>query len=316
VKKLLYLFIPLIFFGCDSEDDISTSDDQQEINEEEEITGDVGYLYHEDKLQKTIDSGLNWSEIPKIESEILIDFDFISNSLGYIVTQEGNFYQTTNSGTTWELQSSKLSGTKKIDFINESVGYRKVIIGTGSYLYKTTNSGVNWTLQYAVASESTYLSNMSEFDFVSDSVGYRMTWDMMLFKTIDSGNTWIEIGEIPCFGGALGNIWQPSCCFEGTKIKFVNENVGYAASCPNGGGIYKTTDTGVSWVVVSGFDIDQIFISLDLLNESNGYVFMIQFPGSIGTLRRTTNFGQSWTIQNSDFSSTVFDSFRMDFISQ
>ena len=34
------------------------------------------------------------------------------------MTQEGNLYKTINSGATWELKSSEISGTKTIDFIN------------------------------------------------------------------------------------------------------------------------------------------------------------------------------------------------------
>ena len=172
-------------------------------------------------------------------------------------------------------------------------------------MYKTTNSGTTWELK-----DAHYSSDIS--DFVSEHVGYRMSEEGVLFKTIDSANTWVEIGATPCSGPDIPNV-----CSYDKQIKFVSENIGYAISYVNGNGvIYKTIDSGEAWISVSYIDVDQIFISLDLINESNGYIFMITFPGNNGTLRKTTNSGETWTTQSSNFSSNIFSSFRMDFINQ
>ena len=93
--------------------------------------------------------------------------------------------------------------------------------------------------------------------------------------------------------------------------------------CSNGpsGGIYKTTDAGVSWDNESSggqynITLGKSLVGFDLTNESSGDAFMIIYPGKIATLRKTTNSCETWSTQSSDFSSYISSSFKIDFINQ
>lgn len=114
---------------------------------------------------------------------------------------------------------------------------------------------------------------VTDYLFPSNDTGY-------ILKTTNGGDNWFYSLKI--------NKWF-------TKIKFINENTGYAIG---GGGscsyLCKTTNAGINWIEINSpctFGWDDISI----VNEDS--IWVTDGTGFFGGLFRTTNGGLNWTNQ-------------------
>lgn len=112
----------------------------------------AGYLANPLNLMvKSTDGGSTWQTVALPAGQILEHLSFITNSKGWICTQEndpttswGNIYYTSNGGSSWTQKDCTpffYETPETIKFINDSTGYRL----TGFFqLYKSTDSGKVW----------------------------------------------------------------------------------------------------------------------------------------------------------------------------
>jgi len=103
--------------------------------------GVAGGFFTHGELHKTNDGGRTWYEIENviIEKAQIRAMDFISDSIGYFTTIEGNLYATQDGGSTWQLRASEYYFLDLV-FITENLGY--AIRGTA--VFKTEDGGRNW----------------------------------------------------------------------------------------------------------------------------------------------------------------------------
>ena len=166
-----------------------------------------------------------------IPQDFYDDLTFTSESIGYAVSRTGKIIKTVNGGGQWTTLNSMIDfPLKKIQFINQNIGF---IIGgdnTGSYLLKTTNAGQSWISINLNTIENGSPTGMF---FKNENEGY-ITGNKIFIKTIDGGLNWTNV---------LTNTDENF-----NDVKFRDSNYGIATA--NTGDYYRTTNGGNSWQVI------------------------------------------------------------------
>lgn len=181
---------------------------------------DIGFVFGNNYGAKTIDGGLTWKKLTKLE-DIISQVEVLNNNI-YLLGNK-NIYKSTDSGETWITLSTSKS-IRKLFFINE-----QTIFGAsyGQGVFKTTDGGINWV---NVTKQLPYGVNIN---FLNENEGYVAGVNDGMFKTIDGGNTWTKV--LFDFVDMFLNVFT---------IEF-NKNIGFAGSSV---GLLKTIDGGKTWV--------------------------------------------------------------------
>ncbi len=175
------------------------------------------------------------------EFEMLFDFDFVNDSIGYacgggwFTPHRNLILKTINAGQTWETLTKDSLGAaqfifKKIDFINKDTGF----VGTESNpeIFKTEDGGATWA---AVSLINTY-GRLSDMQF-ENNLGYvvidfNAENKSKIFKSEDYGQNWHLIFETT----DSNNI---------SKISIGSNNTIYASGTK--GLFLKSIDGGHNW---------------------------------------------------------------------
>lgn len=255
-------------------------------------------------------SGLSWQSVnPAGMFYAFTNANFISgrtNSIAfhpsneniiYIAAAQGGVWKTTDAGITWTALTDNLgslaSGDVEIDPVNPDILY----YGTGELnysgdsqygdgMYKTTNGGMNWTKIATTATVGSYIAEIV-IDYTNTNNVY-CTGNLGVFKSTNAGVNWTNVLVL----NSTSLIIDP-----------VNPQILYAASGNVASQIYKTTDGGMIWTLLtnglntSGGRRTQLAISRD--NPNYVYASIASTSGSLLGLFRTTNGGDLWTLQNS-----------------
>lgn len=224
---------------------------------------------------KTIDGGENWIEYNLNTNSILYNVLFLTNQIGWISGGEGSLYLTSNGGISWSLRTIPHTDISDILFIDIEIGY---IAGTAGIL-KTINGGYNWEIKVDT-------SRCTSISFISSTTGWIADVNGNIWKTIDSGETWIG--------------YQINKDYRFDKIFFVNENKGWGICHTN---YYKyilcTDNGGISW-------FEQLKESYQLPREFDDIFFIDEYVGWIVSeysrmILNTNNGGISWIYNNLDY---------------
>lgn len=211
-----------------------------------------------------------------------IDTSFTADSSAIILISD--------SGDTWNY-SLVLPGVtfKDIQHVNTSTFYAVGYDTSRQFgvLAKTVDGGNSW---------DTTLMNTPLFrvSFPSDSVGYLLTNDTFIYKTIDSGKTWVEMTH-----HIIDSITPPTVS---DKIHFVNDTVGFVVLWTK---LFKTTDGGLSWSLKynssSGPPHDYISDIAFVKDDSTVYLIK-EIWGNEIPIFKSTDLGDNWvaidTIKN------------------
>lgn len=93
------------------------------------------------KIVRTNDGGHNW-ELVHENPEDVVDIQFFSENLGYMITdQYSSFFKTKDGGATWIQLSAPQDFLKSIHFYTETDGY---LIDDDNIIYHTTDGGETW----------------------------------------------------------------------------------------------------------------------------------------------------------------------------
>jgi photosystem II stability/assembly factor-like uncharacterized protein len=165
-----------------------------------------------------------------------------------------------------------------ITFTDSLNGYAVTNYANGhSYIVKTTNCGDNWFINYDGTS-SNYL--FKRVEFINQNTGFVggliiVSSLYYILKTTNAGVNWIYINA-------------PYQSIPQDDIYALNEDTLWAAASNSlVGGVFLTTNGGVSWVTQ---------YSVGSANPSHIYMFnaMLGFMDG-GGLKRTTDGGYTWT---------------------
>lgn len=120
------------------------------------------------------------------------------------------------------------------------------------------------------------IGNILSVSFPSNDTGYITNTIGQIFKTTDSGSTWVMVHQ------------KKKISF--TALEFINTRVGWAAGYPSS--VITTTDGGTTWSIHSvKHPLEEAVNLTDMsfLDDQNGIVV-----GSFGSIYRTSDGGISW----------------------
>ncbi len=220
-------------------------------------------------------------------------------------------------------------------FLDENVGW--AANGFFAAIYKTVDGGLNWTFQTdgntLIPGGGLYFRNV---EFLNASIGFIGTFQGKFFRTVDGGDNWSEVTGISpnpsgiCGIDAVGSstvygvgvFSEPAVMIKSidsgvnwtatdmsayatalVEVKFVDENIGYAAGrSATGGIIIKTTDGGANWSEIynSGTAGEYVWKLQILDGTSNNVIFgaIQQAAANPGRLIKTNNAGTTWVEKN------------------
>lgn len=202
------------------------------------------------------------------------DIFFLDDHNGWILSNNGYLWKTTNAGTDWiSIYDSRIDTSGKITFVNEHNGW--LLLNTT--LYSSSNGGNSWTFKY----EFPQFFGSYEIAFVNDSVGF-VANAYNLFKTNNAGNDWIPLTD------TLGSI---------SNISWYDENLIFISASKGLEYLYKSTDKGTTWQISNefgSFDGGE-FGNVQMINETEA-VLSLWYADYIAmsVLLKTTDAGNSW----------------------
>jgi photosystem II stability/assembly factor-like uncharacterized protein len=229
--------------------------------------GENGFIYH------TSDGGTNWIEQISQTSSDLNSVYFVNDQLGWIAGDNGLVLNTSDGGTSWLTKQVGWPSENMlcINFINDQIGWVSGTITTIWYyatLYKTTNGGQDWTSINGIHNN---INHIIDIFFYGDNYGWMISstayQNNNFARTTDGGSTWVyEVLN-----------------YQMSEIFFLNENVGWIV----GQGVFKTTDGGISWNLLTSFcELPFTLSDVHFISEDVGWVV-----GRSGSIFKTTNGG-------------------------
>jgi photosystem II stability/assembly factor-like uncharacterized protein len=255
-------------------------------------------------VYRSTDNGISWTQ-KNVGLTGLRIYTLAINSSGdiFTVTATGGMFRSTDNGDSWTPVNP---GPYAITLAFNSSGY--IFAGGYGGVFRSTDNGVSWTLMNAG------LTNTKVNTLAINSSGYVFagTDDGGVFRSADNGSNWgqvnsgLTINHIYSFtidssgyifagtsGGVfrstLGDSWaQVNNGFKSAEIRGLTVNSsGYIFAGILGGGVYRSTDNGISWTGLSS-GINPFIHTLAI--NSSGNVF----AGTDSGAYFSPNNGNSW----------------------
>ncbi len=225
---------------------------------------------------------------------------FPTKDTGYIAAPsiQGGLLKTVDKGIVWNPAPTDMltgAGGQTLFFTNPDTGYAGSMVGG---CFRTThNAGFSWSLCSNVELDP----NILKIQFINDSTGFvlhnsevggTITGALRVFKTVDYGNNWVEMG-FPYIQGMGDFIFvnDSTIIISGDRV------------------IRKSTDGGNSYT--------SVLVSLDYVNDiySPEYIRAISFANQDtgfvafhSSIYKTYDAGNTW--MKTDFSFDTIDIFN------
>lgn len=229
-----------------------------------------------------------WNQVGSIpNSPRYDDICFLTNEIGWAVNSRGEIYKTTDGGEQWEEKFNSSYYLRAIDFVDENIGY----VGTlDNVLLQTVDGGETWIeIQDRIDNFNTSICGLSHAGNNVYGVGF-WGYPAYFIKSKDGGETWTH-QDLSEFADGL------------VECHFLDENVGFIGGIDqdSGGVILKTTDGGESWNRIYTTDQGAEYIwKLDFVTENIIYGAVENMSGRPGTIVKSEDAGDSWTIHEVD----------------
>jgi len=212
--------------------------------------------------------------------------------------------QATIKAQSWTFQTNPIASGDttligKVQFVSSTEGW--ISVGSGGRLLHTTDAGANWLVVtpfpndtvWNLADPAVSMSWVNQtHGWVINSIGkgFDDSYGVVVYKTVDGGNTW----QKKILSTMQGDF--------GFQIQFVDINNGWLSIFNFSTQIetfLKTTDGGNNWVPFSGAGMFYFYF----VDANNGW--SISGAGQYGSeppfkILRTTNGGADWVEQFSD----------------
>ena len=270
----------------------------------------TNYLYavtYGSGMYKSTNRGISWSSIvvtdnvsaktmTHLRSVAVFGRDslYVGGSISDVSTG-GALFKSTNGGTNWVQVQRSIGIRSSVKSIAISPGTPKtsLIIGTASKgVYKSTNAGTNWTeINGATTPNPIYDLKINAVAFGSS---YRYAGSDSLGKFYyralgDSTVGWFSGNGLPGSSAVINSIEiNPTV----SSTLFLNTE---------GGGVYKSTNSGIDWQAQNN-GMTGIGAKILQLNGSGNIFVGTEFGDG---LWNSTNSGASWTKYNLATSNTI-----------
>jgi photosystem II stability/assembly factor-like uncharacterized protein len=158
-------------------------------------------------------------------------------------------------------------------------GVDQTLVCDGTIQLEATNK---WdTLNY-----NDNLSSFESFQFVNNNVGFLVGTNSKLYKTVDGGNSWVNLNNSP-----ITSI---------NDVYFIDELTGFIIGYSGEGKIYKTVDGGLNWIEKNSNSLSYWEIEGNILD---GF-FVV---GSNGTIVHSSDLGETWILSNTGTTTNLSD---------
>lgn len=266
-----------------------------------------------------------WQIIPSGTTNNLVDICFVNDTIGYLLSNNGEVLKTIDEGNTW-TSIAQLSGT----FTSLSHLGKDTVFAGGSFLYRSSNAGASWSN----IGQMPYITIDMEFFNAAEGIcikqdssqcGFGTAFSTYiegseLYKTNDSGASWqlinsnfrktsriIRRNDSTAFiPGADYTIWA-HCAGQYNPIGFYTNDKGltWSNSSIYGDFVSEVNDS-VSYFVrnpvpgyyeFNGSLFSTIFSAKTLTFSTKQLLFVNNIVGYIlneDSLFKTTNIGASW----------------------
>lgn len=207
------------------------------------------YLAGESGFERSTDAGVTWSTVHAGQiSDAVIDPN-TPNTL-YINVRSDGIYKTTDAGTTWTKLAGGAPSGINADWIRLAIGTsgasgsNLVLAKRSGTIYRTTNGGTSWTTLAGSHGDASYhewcnLLSVSPNDdntIIVGGVGGQ--------RTANGGTTWSNLAGLHS---------------DHHRAVFAPSNPAIAYTC-NDGGVYRSDDSGATWIKAShGLTVTQFY---------------------------------------------------------
>ena len=282
---------------------------------------DIGWIVGDwGTVLKSIDSGETFEKVDEnfFNKQSLKDVYFTNKQTGWVVSysnpndsnKTGYIYNTTDGGTSWQVQFSTTSALFGLKFIDEKTGW---VVGDQRSIYYTTNGGKNWESLTQGSNERhkqeygqpEYLGNeplhtftLYDIDFVDTKHGW-IVGDLGVILHATHGTdrkekiVWKHQRGGPRFHNSADGLLL--------GVDFISKTIGWAVG--ENGTILHTRNGGVTWNAQS--NPTHLFYDVCLTTQNHAYVV-----GDRGAIMHSDDGGANWKAQDSRtaecFSATHF----------
>lgn len=218
------------------------------------------------------------------------DIFFLDDHNGWILSNNGYLWKTTNAGTDWiKIYDSRIDTSGKITFVDEQNGW----LILSNTLLRSSNGGLDWVQEY----EFPPVFGGYDIEFANDSIGFAYPEYNKLYKSVDRGETWglvtdtlQFIYDISFYKDSIGYL-----CISHTSPYFITQ-ARY---------IYKTIDLGETWnrsyFEGGGLNESVYFDKIRFISNNECIIgaFGESMFGISFSLTKTTDAGTTWETLNS-----------------
>ncbi len=242
------------------------------------------------------------TDIPKpYDNAYYLDVYFLESNpqYGWVCGYNGIVLRTTDGGNNWDTAVIPFAyQLESIFFVNEKVGYTSGLInsvGATGGIYKSIDGGKTWS-NVSPPGNVDIWGNIFLNENFGFAVGGGCGDPQQFYKTTNGGKSW-TLFSANYFDSGLSDVIYDN-----------NSGIGYAASS---GAIWRTTDLGNTWEVIS------ITGNRDWEEEItlSGQSFLIPYSSGCtggaggGGMRMSTDMGKTW--KNKELGISMFGAFLL-----
>jgi photosystem II stability/assembly factor-like uncharacterized protein len=259
----------------------------------------LGYAVGEKgTIIKTTDGGIHWQVLDCEPQGDFRDIWFTDPLNGWIASSLVNWYgvsilHTDDGGESWEIQWSfaAFEDLTAIRFIDPFHGF--AVGSIENHMLVTQDGGVHWE-PYPVP---VFTNSLYTIFFLNYSLGWTAGTGGIIYKTVDSGNTW-EGHSVS--GSPVQSLF------------FVDTLTGYA--CGNRSLMLKTTDGGLNWnPIPTGGLASDTYYSVCFINPDTGWVTGETYYGH-NIFLKTNDGGLTWQSADAGLNYEGKDIFFVDHV--
>ncbi|HQV74272.1 MAG TPA: YCF48-related protein [Flavobacteriales bacterium] len=201
---------------------------------------------------------------------------FLNDTLGWVGTQSGKIYRSTDAGVTWTLMQSNQPTSNymtDIQFVDENIGYASCYAGE---MLKSTDGGLTW--QNVGPFDQLVL--MRDLHFFTTQEGVAVGSAGEVIRTTDGGVTWDSIPSNTTYS-------MNAMAVQGDVI----------VACGWWGRTIRSTDRGLTWTELQVGSSEHQSVAL----TPSGHGML----GTNGRIQGTNNMGLSWAVLKEGTSSSA-----------